>query len=85
MSDKTEYDLTPKANLVIWGYFLLFAILLYVTLTGLNIYFRAEVEREQYVKVGSVKSKDLIEQRQNEEEALKNINEAMEKVVREAR
>jgi len=48
----------------------------------LTIYFKTEVEHEQYVKVGSVKSKDLIELRLQEKESLKGIDEAMERVVR---
>jgi hypothetical protein len=82
--ENTEHDITPKANLMIWGGFLLFGLGLYMTITVLTIYFKAEAEREYYVKVGSVKSKELIELRQQEQEELKGIEQAMEKVVRVA-
>ncbi len=82
MSGITEHDLTPRANLTIWGYFLLFAILMYVTLVALTIYFKAEAEHEHYVKVGSVKSQELIDLREQEKKELVGIEEAMEKVVR---
>lgn len=78
----TEQDMTPKSNLIIWGCFLLFALVLYFTITALTIYFRAEAERELDVKVGSVTSKELMELRRQEEKDLKGIKEAMEKVVR---
>ncbi|MEI6789999.1 MAG: hypothetical protein WCK42_02330 [Myxococcaceae bacterium] len=80
----TEHEITPKANLYIWGYFFLFVILLYLIITGLTIYFKDEVEQESYVKVGSVKSPELIEHRHLEQEELKGIEDAMEKVVRAA-
>ena len=78
----TENDITPRANLAIWVAFFIFCLLLYVTITTLTIYFKAEAEHEQYVKVGSVKSKELIELRQQEARELVGIEEAMEKVVR---
>lgn len=83
-TENTEHDIAPRANLMIWGALLLFGLLLYVTITALTIYFKAEVEHEQYAKVGSVKSKELIELRQQEEDQLKGIEQAMEKVVRAA-
>ena len=82
MSTPTEYDISPKTNLFIWGYFLFFAIAMYLGTSALVIYFQAEVEQELYLKVGSVKSKELAELRQQEQDALKGIEEAMEKVVR---
>jgi hypothetical protein len=85
MSEQTEHDVTPRANMLIWGYFAVFALVLYVTLEMLNVFFRQEAEREYDVKIGSVKSRTLIELRQHEDEALKNIGDAMDKVVREAR
>lgn len=81
-SKQTEHDVTPRANLTIWIAFFVFVLLLYITITTLSIYFKAEAEREYYVKVGSVKSKELIELRQQEVKELAGIEEAMEKVVR---
>ena len=84
-TENTEHDISPRAHLTIWGFFLVFGLLLYVTLTALTIYFRAEVEHEHYVKVGSVKSKELIELRSQEKDELVGIEQAMEKVVRAAK
>lgn len=84
MSAHTEHDVTPKANLIIWGYLLVFAVILYLMITGLSIFFKSEVEREQYLKVGSVKSKKLMDIRHQETGELQGIEQAMEKVVRAA-
>lgn len=84
MSEQTEYDLSSKANLIIWAYLIFFVILLYLILVGLNIYFRSTIEYEQYSKVGSVKSENLIKLRHQEAEGLVGIQEAMDQVVREA-
>jgi hypothetical protein len=86
-------DVTPSANLWIWGYFFAFGLALYLIITGLTFYFRYHVEREQYEKVGSVKSPELVQLRQHEEQVLngsmsvvenkKNmpIDEAMDRVI----
>lgn len=78
----TEHEITPKANLYIWGYFFFFVILLYFIIVGLTIYFKDEVDKESYLKVGSVKSPELIEYKHRVQEELKGIEGAMEKVVR---
>ncbi|MBL4818394.1 MAG: hypothetical protein JKY15_04065 [Deltaproteobacteria bacterium] len=79
-----EHDVSSRANLMIWGGFFLFALVLYVAITGLSIYFRTAAEWEYDVKIGEVKSRELIELQQKEAEMLKGIDEAMGKVVREA-
>ena len=63
-------DISGRLNLVIWGYFLLFGLLLYLIIAGLDVLFRIEVEREQYRKIGAVQSRELIELRQLEEQVL---------------
>lgn len=82
MSAHTEHEITPRANLTIWIYFFLFVLILYFTISTLTVYFKAEAEHESFVKVGSVKSKELIELRRQEAHELVGIEEAMEKVVR---
>jgi len=54
-------DVNKKANLVIWGYFFGFGVLLYVVISFLNVYFRIETDKELYLKVGSVQSAALAE------------------------
>ena len=80
----TENEITPKASLYIWVYFFLFVILLYLIITGFTVYFKTEAEHEYNIKVGSVKSKALLDLRQKEKEQLMGIEEAMEQVVRES-
>lgn len=63
-------DITKKANLVIWSYFFVFGIGLYVFIAAVDIYFRFETERENYVKIGSVPSKELADQRAEEGDIL---------------
>lgn len=86
-------DVTPRANLMIWAYFFAFGLALYFIITGLTFYFRYHVEREQYAKVGSVKSPELLELRQHEQQVLEgqasvfentksiSIEDAMNRVV----
>jgi hypothetical protein len=52
-------DVSKKANLVIWGYFFGFGIALYLMISFVNVYFRIESDKELYLKVGSVESKEL--------------------------
>lgn len=59
-------DVSKKANLIIWTYFFAFGIGLYVMISGVNLYFRYGTEREAYIKVGSVVSKELTDQRAEE-------------------
>ncbi|MEI6805661.1 MAG: hypothetical protein WCK49_04050 [Myxococcaceae bacterium] len=82
MSTHTEHEITPKANLIIWIYFFLFVLILFFAISLMTVYFKTEAEYENFVKVGSVKSKELIELRQQEAQELIRIQEAMEKVVR---
>lgn len=74
-------DISYKANRVIWGYFFLFAIILYLCIVTLSIYFRYEVEKEEFVKVGSVVSSELTELRAEEAEKLAHIDDAMNRVI----
>jgi|SRR5688572_6986770 len=63
-------DVTKRANLVIWSFFFASGIGLYLMITAVNIYFRFETERENYVKIGSVPSKELADQRAEEADIL---------------
>lgn len=63
-------DVGRKANLVIWAYFLAAGMLLYVVIVGVSIFFRIEVEREHYIKVGSVPSAELAALRAQEDAIL---------------
>lgn len=86
-------DVTKKANFVIWAYFFAFGIGLYLMIAAVNIYFRIETEREAYIKVGSVPSKELADQRAEEADILSgkisffegkkhiSIDDAMNKVL----
>ncbi|MES2503482.1 MAG: hypothetical protein V4534_01250 [Myxococcota bacterium] len=85
MSELSEHDISSKATLLIWAYILGFGVVLYFSLAALNIYFRAEVDREHYVKVGSVKSKELQDLQAANALKLEGIEQAMDQVVREAR
>ena len=74
-------DISCKANRVIWGYFFLFAVILYLCIVTLSIYFRYEVEKEEFVKVGSVVSSELTELRAEEAQKLAHIDDAMNRVI----
>ena len=56
-------DVTQKANMYIWSFFVVCGILLYAMISAVNLYFRFETEREEYIKVGSVVSAELLEQK----------------------
>jgi len=69
-----EHDdsvLSPRANRTIWIYFLVFIVVLYVTIEGLISYFRYEVEVEKYEKIGSVTSLELNQLRSFEDQVLR--------------
>ena len=63
-------DVTKKANLVIWFYFVVFGLALYAMIVMVDIYFRIGTEREYDLKIGSVISKELIKHRADEAEVL---------------
>lgn len=63
-------DVTSKANIVIWMYFVAFGVALYAMITLVDIYFRNETDKERYIKIGSVESKELLEHRAMEAEVL---------------
>ena len=87
-------DVNSRANKIIWTYFILLVIGLYATIAALTIYFRYEVEREEYLKVGSVPSKELLDYKADMEQVLSgqkgliegkkniSIDDAMNAVVR---
>lgn len=86
-------DVDKKANVFIWGFFLLSGIAFYVVISLITIYFRVETEKEAYVKIGSVESQELAGYKKEQETILagakglvtgkKNISidAAMRKVV----
>lgn len=59
-------DVNKKANLVIWAYFVGFGLALYVLISLVTVYFRIETDKEAFVKVGSVESKELIEYKKDQ-------------------
>ncbi len=86
-------DVTPKANLIIWGNFFVFVIALLVFISALTFYFRDAVESEQMIRVGEAKSVELTELRGFEQSVLSgqtgvlpgkkhiSIDEAMNRLV----
>jgi hypothetical protein len=63
-------DVDKKANVFIWGFFLLSGIALYVLISLITIYFRVETEKETFVKIGSVESQELIDYKKEQETIL---------------
>jgi hypothetical protein len=90
-------DITNRANLVIWSYFFAFGIALYISISGISLYFRYVTEREEFAKIGSVPSQELADQRAEELEILSgkratvdgkkaiSIDDAMNKVLQVTR
>ena len=64
-------DVSTHINHIIWGYFLVFGIFLFVMVGAFVVYFRFEVEREHYQKVGMVESRELKTLRQYEDMVLR--------------
>lgn len=54
-------DVSAKANIRIWIYFILMGILLFLLIWGLIIMFRFMVDDEQTNKIGLVKTKERTE------------------------
>jgi hypothetical protein len=88
-----EADVGPKANRRIWLYFILLGVGLYLTILGLDIMYRFQVQWEKTEKIGEIKTQESIEQKAISESILSgekglvpgkkhvSINEAMNKLV----
>lgn len=58
-----EADVGTKANRRIWVYFIIFGVGLYLTILGLDIMFRFQVDYEKTQKIGLVNTDESIEQK----------------------
>lgn len=63
-------DVDKKANVFIWGFFLLSGVVLYVLISLITIYFRIETDKEAFVKIGSVESQELIDYKKEQDTIL---------------
>ncbi len=92
-----EADLDSKVNRHIWFYFVVLGVLLFLTILGLTIMYRFQLEYEQTEKVGLVNTEESMAQ-MNESQAVLSgkkgviegkrhvaIGEAMDRFVSEAR
>jgi len=76
MKEEHEYhtraapDVTGRANIKIWFYFLLLGIALFLTIGGLTIFFRFQVDKEQLERIGQIDTKESMDQRSLEEAIL---------------
>jgi len=65
-SDKVEADVSPRLSILIWSYLFAFVVVLFLSMGGLTIYFRYELEKERYTKVESKEPEEKVALRQNE-------------------
>jgi hypothetical protein len=92
-----EPDVSGKVNRHIWYYFISLGFLLVLTIIGLTIMYRFQVDYEVQKKVGVVISKEVIEQKAASESYLSgkrglfegkkhiSINDAMARFLQDAR
>lgn len=70
LHDRVEPDVSARTSIKIWIYLFLFAMLVFLFMGALTIYFRYELERERYAKVDSVDLPDKINLRKFESDML---------------
>ncbi|HXW53007.1 MAG TPA: hypothetical protein VEL47_02750 [Myxococcota bacterium] len=57
-----EPDVSGKVNRHIWAYFLLFALLLFLTIVGLTIMYRFQVQYQRERKIGDINTQESMNQ-----------------------
>lgn len=92
-----EPDMSGEANRHIWYYFIGFAMMLFITMAGLIIMYRFQVQYEKEKKIGNVMKRETLDQmalsrsylsgKRGMFEGKKNvpIDDAMAKFLKEAR
>jgi hypothetical protein len=58
-----EHDVSGRANRQIWVYFIMLGILLFITICGLTIMYRFQVDYEKRKKIGQVYRRESLDQK----------------------
>lgn len=92
-----EPDVSGNVNRHIWFYFIVFGVSLFVTIGGLTIMYRFDVDAEKEKKIGEVETKESLDQMALSDSYLSGnrgliegkhhvaIGEAMNKFINDAR
>jgi hypothetical protein len=93
----SEPDVSGAANRQIWFYFIVLGTLLFLTLSGLTIMYRFQVDYEKERKIGQVNTDEALDQKVRsqkylsgekgifEDKAHVSIDEAMKRYLSEVR
>lgn len=65
-----EKDVSGKANRKIWTYFISLGILLFLTLIGLDIMYRFQLDYEREIKIGDVTTPEALEEKRRTQSIL---------------
>lgn len=57
---KAAPDISKRANVTIWVYFILLGVLLFITILGLTVYFRVQLQEEKLKKIGEVQTQEIL-------------------------
>lgn len=93
----SEPDLKPSASRTVWIYFIVLGVLLFLTIYGLDVFYRFSLSYEKEIKVAEVSTHESIDKKATSEAYLSgkrglfpdkpfvSINQAMAKLLQEFR